>query len=1092
MSILAISLSAHVLGAATLYRNPTVNGTHIVFEWAGDLWTVPRAGGVATRLTSGVGMETDPSFSPDGSLVAFTGEYDGNRDVYVVPADGGEPERLTWHPGDDVVAGWTRDGKRILFSSARASYSRFPRLFTVGFDGGLPEQLPLPMGERGSYSPDGTRIAYEPLAQWQPDWKRYRGGQTDKIWLADLSDSSVVEIPRNNSNDHHPMWIGDTVYFLSDRDGAKTLFAYDVASRAVERMIDNDGFDITAADAWSGDDAPAAIVYEQMGSIGLYEVERGTWRNVDIRATADFTTLRPHFMKVGDRLQAASISPSGARAVFQARGEIVTVPADKGDVRNLTNTTGVMELDPAWSPDGQRIAYLSDASGEYALHITDQLGAGEVTKIELPPFFYSEPRWSPDSKKIVLRDKGLRLWVIDVEEGSLVEVDKNPIGFPDGVMEPSWSPDSEWIAYARQIDNRLRAIFLYSVSKGVAHQVTDGLSDARYPVFDAGGKYLYFTASTDIGPQFSFPELSRIAHHVTRSVYAMVLAADQPSPLAPESDEETLKPAAVEDEAAAGTPGPPGAAAEPPEPVRIDLDGLEQRSVALPFEQLDFVGLLAGTAGRLFALERPAVNPGSFTFGPPAYNVHTFDFDTREPKKILEGVMSFDVSADGSKVLYRQGPAWWIKTAAEIATPSPMPLPPGANAATPLRTGEVTVWVDPGAEWAQMYEAAWRGERDFFYDRGLHGLDLGWARETYRVFLDGVAHRSDLTYLFTQMLNELSVGHLFVRGGDEPEADTIPGGLLGCDYAIDSGRYRISKIYNGESWNPKLRAPLTEPGETVAEGEYLLAVDGHELTAEDNVHALLENTADRQVVIRVGPSADGSDARDITVVPVRDEAGLRNRAWIEENRRRVGELSNGRLAYIYVPDTAFGGYTAFNRYFFAQTNKHGAVIDERFNGGGLLSDYIVDYLVRPVLAYAYYREGGKTPIPGGAIYGPKAMLINELAGSGGDALPWFFAKRGVGPLIGKRTWGGLVAAMTMPEFMDGGMATAPDGAIYGLDGEWEVENVGVPPDIEVDFDPALWRQGRDPQLETAVEWLLAELERKPLVTHPLPEFPDYH
>ena len=1082
---------------ATLYRTPTVNRTHVVFAYAGDLWSVPREGGPATRLTSGVGVEKDPCFSPDGDQVAFTGEYDGNQDLFVVPAAGGVPQRLTWHPGPDSAVGWTPDGLRVLFASPRLSHARFPRLFTAGLEGGLPEELPLPMGERGSLSPDGSAIAYEPLAQWQPGWKRYRGGQTDKIWIARLQDSSVVEVPRENSNDRFPMWIGDAVYFLSDRAGATTLFAYDTRTKAVEAVLANSGLDIGAASAWTGDGPGAALIaYEQFGSLHLFDVATRRSRPLEVRLAADIPTLRQRYEKVGERLVAPSLSPTGARAAFEARGEILTVPAEKGDARNLTSTPGVMERSPAWSPDGRTVAFFSDESGEYSLHLRDARGAGEPRKIALPPFFYDTPTWSPDGKRIALVDKALQLYFLEVEKGQPVKVDKSPIALRQDVVDPAWSPDSQWIAYARHLDNRLRAVFLYSVASGRAHQVTDGLSDARHPVFDRSGKYLFFTASTNLGPGFSFAEMSTFPHNSSRSVYVAVLRSDLPSPLSPESDEEKLpdekdakKDAAKDEKDKKGKKdeGKEGEKKEEkPEPVKVDLEGLDQRILALPIPSRDYVGLRAGKAGRLFVLERPVSGPGD-PGGPPRYTVHSFDLEKRKAEEATSGVSDFLVSADGEKALLAQDKKWFIRGVDALKEP-----PKEGPGSAPLATDELRVRVDPRPEWRQMFEDVWRGERDFFYDRGLHGLDLAKAKATYSPYLAAVAHRSDLTYLFTEMLNQLTVGHMFIRGGDAPRPEAVPGGLLGCDYRVEDGRYRFARVLSGENWNPNLRAPLTQPGVNVKAGEYLLAVEGRELRGTDNVHAFLENTADKQVRIRVGPKPDGAGARDVTVVPVRDEGDLRARDWIESNRRKVDSLSGGRLAYVYVPNTGGSGYSSFNRYFFAQTQKSGAVIDERFNGGGALADYIVEYLSRPLLNYIHFRDGVDLPTPLGAIYGPKAMIINELAGSGGDALPWYFRKMKVGPLVGKRTWGGLIASFPAPRLMDGGRVTAPDAAIYGLEGQWEVENVGVAPDIEVDLDPRAWREGRDPQLEKAVEWLLEELKRNPPPTHSRPPFPKYH
>jgi tricorn protease len=1105
-----------------LLQKPTVNRTHIAFAYAGDLWMASRDGGEAWRLTNGIGIESDPIFSPDGKTIAFTGQYDGNVDVYIVPAAGGVPKRLTYHPAPDQAVGWTGDGKRVLFRSTCKSTSGYFRLFTVSVDGGLPEEIPLPLAFEGSYSPDGSHLAYQPLSRWQPDWKHYKGGQTAPIWIAKLSDSTIEKVPRVNSNDFDPMWIGGKVYFLSDRGGPVSLYSYDTGSKQIEQAIPNDGLDFKSASA-----GPDCIVYEQLGAIFLYDLKSGQSKKVDIRVHADLAGVRPHFEKAGYRISDVGISPTGARAVFEARGEIITVPAEKGDARNITNTPGVMERDPAWSPDGKWIAYFSDESGEYALHLRDQSGMGEVKKINLgnPPSFFYSPTWSPDSKRIAYYDKRLILWYVDLDKGTPVRVDKNPDGLRGDVMEPFWSPDSRWVGYTKQVDNHLRAVFVYSIENGQIHQLTDGMSDARYGAFDKSGKYLYFTASTNLGPAFSFAEMSNFPFQSSRSVYAIVLRNDQPSPLAPESDEEKIqdqaepegpsadkgaadksagdkgaadkpsgdkaseKPGASDagQDKAAGQTGKgdakgPGAASakKEPEPVRIDFDGIDQRIIALPTPSLNFVGLQAGKANTIFLIELPAAGAGAN--GPPTLTVHKYDLEKRKFDKVLDGVNGFMVSFNGEKMLFRQGPGFFIGS-------TTAPIKPGEGM---LKLAEMEVYVDPKAEWRQMYNEIWRGERDFLYDPGTHGLNIEQTKKLYEPYLENVAHREDLNYLFREMLNQITIGHMFIFGGDQPRPDFVSGGLLGCDFKVENGRYRFAKIYGGENWNPELRSPLTEPGVNVKEGEYLLAVNGRELHGSDNVYAFFEATAGKQVRIKVGPNADGSNSREVTVVPIGGETALRNRNWVENNRRKVDQLSGGQLAYVYVPDTSGPGYTSFNRYFFAQNQKHGAVIDERFNQGGALADYIVEYLKRPLLNYIAFRDGRDIPTPLGAIYGPKAMLINELSGSGGDALPWYFHKLQIGPLIGKRTWGGLVAAFPLPQLMDGGFVTAPDAAVYGLKGDWEVENHGVAPDIEVEFDPAAWRQGHDPQLERAVEALLDQLKSNPQEAHKRPPYPNYH
>ena len=1075
-----------------LLRTPTVSRTQIAFSYAEDLWIVGRDGGEARRLTSAVGAETGPVFSPDGAWIAFTGEYDGNTDVYVVAAAGGVPRRLTYHPGPDVALGFTRDGKQILFHSPRASHSYFHRLFTIPLEGGLPSEVPLPQAAEASYSPDGSRLAYVPVVQWQRAWKRYRGGQARPIWIASLQDSSVERLPREDSNDFNPMWIGNRIYFLSDRNGPVALFAYDLESKQVRAAVENHGLDFKSASA-----GPDAIVYEQFGSLHLFDLASGREHQVDVRLTGDLPEVRPHFQKVeARRIRNAGISPTGARAVFEARGEILTVPAEKGDIRNLTNTPATVERDPAWSPDGKAIAYLSDASGEYGLEIRDQNGMGEPRRIDLgkPPSFFYSPTWSPDGKKIAYTDKRLSVWYVDLDKKTPVRVDTDTYAGPYQVLSPTWSPDSRWLAYTKQLKSHLHAVFVHSLDQGKTYQVTDGMSDALYPAFDEEGKYLYFTASTDVGLYTGWLDMSSLNRPVTRSVYLVVLKKDLPSPLAPESDEE--KPEAAKDEKDKAADKEKGKAdkekdkgkEKKPVPVRIDLDNIGQRIVALPIPARNYISLAAGKSGEVFLVEGPPVDPLEYSEGGPPLALHKFGLKTRKAEKILDGIGAFSLSRNGEKMLYRQKDQWTIAPAAK---PPEAPPKPGEGGG-PLKLEAMEVFVDPRAEWRHMYHQVWRDERDFFYDPNLHGLDLPAIEKKYEPYLAGIASRADLNYLFEEMLGELTVGHMFVGGGDRPEAKKVKGGLLGADYRIENGRYRFARVYNGENWNPKLQAPLTQPGVNVTAGEYLLAVRGRDLRASDSVYRFFEATAGQSVVLRVGPSPDGTGSREVTVVPVEDETALRNLAWIEDNRRKVDQLSGGRVAYVYLPDTYAGGFTNFNRYYFAQVGKQAAVIDERFNGGGQLADYIIDYLRRPLLSYFTMREGEDITTPIEAIFGPKVMIINESAGSGGDALPWMFRKTGIGPLVGKRTWGGLVGHYTNPaDLIDGGFTGTPNLAFYAPNGTWDVENHGVPPDVEVDLDPQLWRQGHDVQLERAVEVVLELLEKNPPPAARRPAYPNY-
>lgn len=1114
-----------------LLRKPTVSKTQIAFSYGGDLWIVDRSGGDARRLTSDIGIEIDPIFSPDGTLIAFTGEYDGNEDVYVMPAAGGIPKRLTSHPGADQVVGWTRDGKRILFRSGRDSYSRFTQLYTVGVSGGLPEVLPLPMAVEGSYSPDSSHLAYVPFTNFAESsmryrgLKHYRGGTASPIWIANLRDSSIERVQRKDSNDSTPMWIGNKVYFLSDRDGPVSLYVYDPDTKQVSLALPSNGVDIKSASA-----GPDAIVYEQFGSIHLFDPATGKQNAVNIQVTGDFPAVRPHYVNAAEQIQNADISPTGARAVFEAHGEILTVPVEHGDIRNLTNTPGAAERNPAWSPDGKWIAYFSDESGEYALHLRTQDGLGELRKISLgnPPSFFYSPTWSPDSKKIAFSDKRLNLWYVDVEAGKPILVDTNPY---DGAnFSPVWSPDSRWIAYNRQLDSTLSAVFVYGLEEKTPHQVTDGLSDAGSPAFDQNGKYLYFIASTDDGPAI-VASMGRYKIPVTASAYVVVLRQDLRSPLAPQSDEEKVtsqsdksgsanapKSPAEGDDCKPGEEGKGGEkkadekkeekkdekvaketkdAKQTPE-VKIDFENINQRILALPIPARNYDRLVTGKTHLLYLVEGPQVDDGNAS----GHLVHKFDICTRKTDRLLSNVGGFVISSNGEKALYEQLPprdpmasgaggpphgAWTIKPVDALGKPGEPGKPDGT-----LPMGSMKVYVDPRAEWEQMFREVGRIERDWFYDPNLHGANLKALMATYQPFVDNVMCRADLNYIFADMLGEITAQHVYIGGGERPEVKPVSVGLLGADYTIDQDRYRFAKVYFGENWNPDLRAPLTEPGVNVRQGDYLLAVDGRELHGSDEIYSFFLERAGKEVQLKVGPDPSGKDARTVTVVPIGSDRNLRLRDWMDSNRRKVDELSKGQLAYVYLPDTAVGGFTNFNRYYFPQNSKQGAVIDERFNGGGWIADYIVDWLNRPLLFAAMTREGKDNYIPD-VIFGPKVMLINQYAGSGGDALPWMFKQLGIGPLIGTRTWGGLIGIGGYPELIDGGGITAPRWGLFNpKTGEFDVENKGVAPDIEVDLDPALWRQGHDPQLEKGVSVALTSLKEHPVTPVKRPKYPVYN
>jgi tricorn protease len=1081
-----------------LLRNPSLSADKIAFLYADDVWTVSRQGGEARRLTSVNAVTEGPYFSPDGSRIAYSTTQGELTDVYVVSTEGGVPRRLTWEPTGNFAVGWTPDGKDVLFDSRHASYSDFPRLFRTHADGtGSPTVLPLPSATTGTYSADGNTLAYVPVEQWQSAWKHYRGGQTTPVWLVNMKTLDLVKIPRENSNDSNPVWEGNMVYFLSDRNGPVSLFSYAISTRQVEQVVENHGYDLKTVSAGSG-----ALVYEQFGSVHLYDLATHQEHAVPITIQGDLPALTPRLTAIpAKEARNFALSPTGVRVVAEAHGEIFTLPGEKGDIRNLTKTPGTAERDPSWSPDGKSIAYFSDASGEYQLFIRDQDGLQPARVIDLgpdPSFFYS-PRWSPDSKHIAFSDKRLRLWYVDAAGGKPVKIDTGLRGSFGASTELSWSPDSQWIAYTRDLENRLHAVFFYSLATHTSTQITDGMSNAAQPVFDPNGKYLYFTVSTNNGPSDAGIDLSSLDRATSSSAYVIVLARDGVSPVPPESDDENKKKdedkkddkteAGQDKDAAKGDEKKDADKKKPeekPKPTVIDLAGIGNRILSLPIPSRNYIGLSVGKTGVLFLAEGEPVGRASSGDGPPIRSLWRFTTEKRQTEEMLSGLAGYDVSFNGEKLFYMRGDSWFLAPTADLK-----PGSPDAPQGKPVNNVGMFAMVDPHLEWKQMYRETWHIERDFFYDPHLHGLDLAKIEPKYEPYLDGLASRAEFTYLCNEMLGEIEVGHMFVRGPKPPKGGPKPG-LLGADYTVESNRYRFAKIYNGQNWTPSLTAPLTLPGINIVEGEYVLAVNGRELHATDNLDSFFDGTAGKQTVVRVGTKADGSDGRDLTVVPVDSEEGLRNIDWIESNRRKVDELSGAKIAYIFMPDTAGAGYSNFNRYFFAQLDKQAVVLDERYNEGGLIADYIVNVLGQKILSGAIGRDGEPIHDPEGAIFGPKAMIINQSAGSGGDAMPWYFRKANLGTLVGVRTWGGLVGIGGYPVLMDGGRVTAPRHAIYGLNGEWEVEGHGIAPDVEVEELPKDVAAGHDPQLERAVSIVLEQLKEHPVPTPPVPPYPNYH
>lgn len=1054
-----------------LLHTPSISQNQIAFIYAEDLWVADKDGSNPRRLTIDEGQESNPVFSPDGSMIAFTAEYDGNRDVFIVPSKGGVPKRLTWHPSWDIALGFTPNGKEVLFSSPRTTFTgRYSKLYTVSVDGGQPNELPVPTGFKGTYSPDGNYLAYIPNREVFNQWKHYRGGTLGRIWIMNLKNYEVTEIPKpkGGSNETDPEWIGNKVYFKSDRDGEFNLYSYDMATRSIERHSNYNDFGIMSLHS-NGKE----IIYDYAGYLYKFNPNSNSHSKISVGIATDLLELRPRYVSGERYIRSASVSPSAARVALDFRGEIVTIPEKKGDVVNHSQTPGVHEEFPAWSPDGKTLAYFSDESGEYALHLKN-LADQSVKKIKLTGTgFYAYIHWSPDNKKVAYVDNGRHLFITDVASGNTTKIASDVLYKPGVFRElfGSWSKDSKWLTYTIIKETFFEQAFAYSLEQNKSFALSDGLSNVTEPIFDASGKYVYMLASTDAGPVVNWFDQSNQDMEMTNSIYLVTLQKDQKSPLAKQNDLEegdTKK----EDEKDKKEEKSKKDKTEPEEAIVIDWDGIFNRIIDVPIDPGMYSNLASPEDGKLFYISR---KPHS-GYGEPQ-SLMVYDFEKREDKEIMEA-NEFQIAANGKKLLFRKGRAWGI---AEVGKKPENGM---------LNIKDIEIKIDPKEEWSNIFNEAWRVNRDYFYDPGMHGVDWKAMKDKYSVFLNDISCRSDLYRVMEWMFSELAVGHhrFSSRGDSMTDPDRVGGGLLGADYQIANNRYQIKKIYGGLNWNPGLRSPLTEPGVNVKVGDYLIAVNGKPLTADQNLYSLFENTANRIIELTISDNPSGKNARKVEVVPVDNERNLRNRDWVEGNIKKVDEATNGQVAYVYVPNTAGAGHEYFKRYFFPQVNKKAVIIDERFNGGGQLADYYIDHLRKPYQSSWNFRYGKDLRAPTGSIQGPKVMLIDENAGSGGDYLPYLFRKFELGKLIGKRTWGGLVGVLGYPEFIDGGSVTAPNVAYYNFDG-FRIENEGVAPDIEIEQWPKEVINGKDPQLEKAIEIILEELKRNSFTYPKRPDYP---
>lgn len=1040
--------SKMVLAQGTqLLREPTISQKNIVFVHANDLWKVDRNGGKADRLTSNIGEESYPHFSPDGKTIAFTGQYNGNSDVYIVSTEGGEPTRLTWHPGADVVTGWTPDGKSVLFRSGRTGYpTGLNRIWKVKTTGEQPEVLPIPRAAEGEISGDGKYIAYNPITFWDAEWRNYRGGQAQPIWIVDLKTFELKQTPRTDNERHvDPVWYKGKVFFLSERDFANNIWSFDPKTDELKQWTFHSDFDVKSIDA--GTDM---IVYEQGGYLHQLNPTNGSTKQLEITVKGDMSWARDRWEDISARrLINPQLSPTGKRALFEYRGDVFTVPKEDGSWRNLTNSSDAADRYPIWSPDGEQIAWFSDKSGEYQLVISDQFGLTETKSIPLPnPTFYFRPQWSPDGKHIAYTDTDYNLWYVNINSGKAHKVDTDGYAHPDRTLNPVWSPDSKWIAYVKLLRSQFKVVMAHNIETGKTLQLTDGMSDSKTPVWDESGKYLYFLSSTNYGLGSGWLDMSSYNAPTTYALYMIVLSKDEPSPFLPIGDDETQE---TKSEEKAETQS---------DNVVIDMENISQRILSINVPDRNYTSLIAGPEGHVFYLEN-VPNEGS--------KLHRYSLKEQKSITFLGSASSAVVSKNRKNLLYNASGSWGIVE----TTGGEKKVGDGK-----LNLNGMKVKIDPRAEAHQIFKEGWRYMRDFLYVDNIHGAPWDKVYEWYSPWIDHVKHRSDLNYVVDIMSGEVAVGHSYVSGGDFPDLENVPAGLLGADISLQNGAYRIDKIYTGENWNPGVEAPLAIPGINVKEGDYILEVNGKTIHNNTNFFSYFEGTVGKQTFLLVNDTPNKTGAKLVTVVPISNERALRSWDWVEGNRRKVDEMSNGKLAYVWVPNTGDGGYTYFNRYYFAQQDKQGAVIDQRNNGGGSAADYIVDVLSREVQGFFNSKAADRYPFtsPGAGIWGPKVMIINERAGSGGDLLPFLFRQREVGPLVGTTTWGGLVGTWDTPPFIDGGRMVAPRGGFYNLDGEWDVEGIGIAPDIEVMQTPKQVINGKDPQLERAVQEALELLK----------------
>jgi len=1062
--ILGLAVSGLAIDDARLLRMPDINGDLIVFVYAGDIWSVPAGGGDARKLTSHLGMEIYPKISPDGRWIAFSAEYSGSRQIYVMPSIGGTPRQLTFYNDvgmmpprggfDNQTMDWTPDSKAILFRANRTPYGRrMGKYYLVTLEGGLETPLQIPESGGGTFSPSGKEIVYTPISREFRTWKRYKGGRAQDVWIYDLANDTSQRLTTFAGTDQHPIWHQDKIFYVSDQDLILNIYSYDLPSKKITQVTRHTDYDVLWPSGENG-----AVVYQNGGHLYKLDLESGQSQKITVNIKYDFPGLLPYFKNVKDNIASFDISATGKRAIFDARGDIFTVPAKNGITYNLTNTQGIREMNPTWSPDGRYVAFDSDKTGEYELYVMDR--AEDDALIQLTKNSNSwryAAVWSPDSGKLLFSDKNLDLQILDVKSKKLTVVDR---ASRFDIRDYGWSPDSQWVVYTKDGKNGQQAVWVYSLSEAAPRQLTDDMYSDYSPVFSKDGKFLLFLSNRDFNLAFSSFEFDYLYNRATR-IHAVALTDDTPPLFKDENDVEEVKKESkdkeADDKAPADKKKPAADTSKSKEPLKIEFEGINDRIIALPPKSGSYGGLAAVEGGVLY-----------FSGGA----LHKFIFKDKKDTVVIQGIMNGAVSADGKKLLYQAGQSYGI---IDISKPNQKP---GDGA---LKLDALEMKIDPRKEWRQIYNDGWKIYRDWFYVKNMHGVDWLGMKAKYGKLLPYVSHRADLDFIFGEMVGELNVGHTYVNWGDFPRVERVDTGLLGVEFTADTkaGRYTISKIYQGENWHENTRSPLTEQGIHVKQGEYLISLNGHDVTLKDNPYRFLENTVGKRISLKVNTKPTAEGVREYMVKPISSELNLFYLDWVNTRRAMVDKLSGGRIGYFHVPDTSMAGNRELYKGMYAFGHREALIIDERYNGGGFIPDVMINLLGRTIVSYWGRRGLVPNQTPGVANEGPKAMLINHYGSSGGDAFPYYFRKLNLGTLIGTTTWGGLVGMSGNAGLVDGGNLAVPTFGIIGTDGEWAVEGLGIAPDIEIWDRPELVAQGQDPSLEKAVEVLLKELEQNP-------------